>query len=470
MEEKQIQKQEKIKQKISELYTQITEENAIKGSKDDVSSITYFDDLVLLQPTDKNMGIAEQKVYVVKIFDENNKESYKIYNDSTLIATVTENGRIIFSEEYKDQISKIDQRFALAIEKADPDMKFKLPEEFSKEDLELTKGEMEETRQKSLEGEEENKEKIEDKEEPLNNQSSEEETLEKIAKKSGIKESDIKSCSSIKPQERVTDAESFEDIAGVKGKYTKVFVVSSSRDTKGNSRFAFWGITTDGNVEQIEGLEERQGVNTGKEIYSINRDGSAVKEQQTAALFTMPNGKEGFSVSIGQYGIVETTYIRKSPGENKFIGSSIKSTTQRPTTREVKEFMNDTRTTDYELKDTINKAEEQIKEHGSNETELKNIDNNKNNDKAIDIDEEVTLHNKEITTLRKQAELYGMTVEEYTQEFEKADGDCSADKIEEIATEQEEKQSEQKEEETKREDRGERPTPEEEALERLLNH
>ena len=228
MEEKQIQKQEKIKQKISELYTQITEENAIKGSKDDVSSITYFDDLVLLQPTDKNMGIAEQKVYVVKIFDENNKELYKIYNDSTLIATVTENGRIIFSEEYKDQISKIDPRFALAIEKADPDMKFKLPEEFSKEDLELTKGEMEETRQKSLKGEEENKEKIEDKEEPLNNQSSEEETLEKIAKKSGIKESDIKSCSSIKPQERVTDAESFEDIAGVKGKYTKVFVVSST--------------------------------------------------------------------------------------------------------------------------------------------------------------------------------------------------------------------------------------------------
>ena len=154
MEEKQIQKQEKIKQKISELYTQITEENAIKGSKDDVSSITYFDDLVLLQPTDKNMGIAEQKVYVVKIFDENNKESYKIYNDSTLIATVTENGRIIFSEEYKDQISKIDPRFALAIEKADPDMKFKLPEEFSEEDLELTKSEMEETRQKSLKGEE----------------------------------------------------------------------------------------------------------------------------------------------------------------------------------------------------------------------------------------------------------------------------------------------------------------------------
>ena len=33
-------------------------------------------------------------------------------------------------------------------------MKFKLPEEFSEEDLELTKSEMEETRQKSLKGEE----------------------------------------------------------------------------------------------------------------------------------------------------------------------------------------------------------------------------------------------------------------------------------------------------------------------------
>ena len=68
----------------------------------------------------------------------------------------------------------------------------------------------------------------------------------------------------------------------------------------------------------------------------------------------MPNQTEGFSVTIGQYGIIETTYIRRSPNENKYIGSTVNSSTQKPTTREVQEFMNDSRTTDAELKQSIN--------------------------------------------------------------------------------------------------------------------
>lgn len=294
-----------------------------------------------------------------------------------------------------------------------------------------------------------------------------EEDIAKIAKSSGLTKDDIKSCSTINPKERITDSESFEDIANVAGQYTKIFVVSSNRNTEGNSRFAFWGLTPDGRAEQIPGLEERDGVNTGKSIYSINRDGSRVTEQQTSALFTLPNGKEGFSVTIGQYGVVETTYIRKSPEENKFIGSSINSTTQKPTTREVQEFMNDSRTTDKDLQKTIQKAEHQLNE--TDKTHIRNIDNKANNDVAIDIDAEIKLHDETVTTLRREAEKLGMTPEEYRNKFEETKGDCFSDKIEAIRIEHgtQDDADIDVDEGNARADRGERLTPEEEALKKL---
>ena len=68
----------------------------------------------------------------------------------------------------------------------------------------------------------ENSEEAENEHEPEN----EEESMEQIAKQSGIAKDDIKSCSEINPHERITDQKSFEDIANVTGKYSKIFVVS----------------------------------------------------------------------------------------------------------------------------------------------------------------------------------------------------------------------------------------------------
>ena len=224
-------------------------------------------------------------------------------------------------------------------------------------------------------------------------------------------------------------------------------------------------MTQDGKIEPIQGLEERQGVNTGKSIYSINRDGSQVKEQQTSALFTMPNQREGFSVTVGQYGILETTYIRRSPNENKYIGSVVNSSTQKPTTREVQEFMNDSRTTDAELGKTIDKTEHQLKE--TTETKIRNIDDNPNNDVEIDMDQEITLHDGTTTTLAKEAEKLNIVPDEYKKQFAAKEADCYASKVELIRKENIVDQSQEKAEE--HEERAERSL-ENDAWERIRKH
>ncbi|MGN1299904.1 MAG: hypothetical protein ACI4VC_00960, partial [Clostridia bacterium] len=428
-------KKKEIEKQMLSLY----EEYQGKG-ENLVTDISYYNQIIMQNSINKTMyGI--QNIYYIKLYDSKEIEKNKIvlYQDGKEIATIDNNSKIQFSQEYIYQMKKISPEIyntlkqinGQSLELLDKKDNLAIPNiknEEEVEDFSLSKEELEE--QKNLKEEQEEslgqKENDEGHEETKN----EEENIERIARKSGLTKDDIKSCSTIDPQEKITDDKSFEDIANIEGKYTKIFVVSANNESKGNSRFAFWGITPDGQVKQIEGLEERQGVNTGKTIYAINRDGSEVKEQQTAALFTMPNQKEGFSVTIGQYGIIETTYIRRSPEENKFIGSEINSSTQKPTTREVQEFMNDSRTTDRELQKTIDKTEHQLSE--TEKTNIKNIDNNPNNDVAIDMDAKIEMHDGTATTLREEAEKFDIPPEEYAKIFGETIGDCPSDKIEEI--------------------------------------
>lgn len=442
-----------------------------QSDENPVAFISYYNQLVIQSQKSLEM-YGLQDVYPVGIDGTRKREKNKIvlYQEGIEIATIDENSNIVFSQEYLEQMKAISPAIYLLLQELNG-QHFELPElqqtdqklpniskEETTENFTLTKAQLEnKMKEKEQEAPEQAPEIVEEKTE------NEEENIEQIARKSGLTKNDINSCSTIDPQEKITDAESFENIVNVTGKYTKIFVVASNDKSKDNSRFAFWGLTPDGQVEQIPGLEERQGVNTGKSIYAINRDGTEVKEQQTAALFTLPNQREGFSVTIGQYGIVETTYIRKSPEENKFIGSTINSTTQKPTTKEVKEFMNDHRTTDRELQKTIKKTEEQVDEHQSGKTKLRNIDDNPNNDQAIDIDEEVTMHDGTVTTLRQEAEKLDMSPDDYVKEFEETEGDCSADKIENISLKYLSEEYEEVEESLERDGR---LTPEEEALRR----
>lgn len=450
-----------------------------KEKENPVDEISYYKQIIL-QSEKSQIMYGMQDVYPVKIKEPEKFYGNRVllYQNGTPIAMIDENSNIKFSSEYLEQMKSLNPSIYALLSSMNgkhyelpqiQEVSEKLPDINSKqevEDFKLSKEELELAKQNEIDGQEKSKE--ENKQEETNEQEpeNEEKNMEQIAKQSGITKDDIKSCSTIDPHERITDQKSFEDIANVTGKYSKIFVVSANSKTQGNSLYSFWGMTQDGKMEPVQGLEERQGVNTGKSIYSINRDGSQVKEQQTSALFTLPNQREGFSVTIGQYGIIETTYIRRSTNENKYIGSVVNSSTQKPTTREVQEFMNDSRTTDAELKDTIDKTEHQLGE--TSETKLRNVDDNPNNDVEIDMDQEITLHDGTTTTLAKEAEKLNIAPDEYRKQFAQREADCYADKVELIREEQAEDQAEEQSEERaeEHEERAERSL-ENDAWERL---
>ena len=429
-----------IKENMLAIYEAYQKENG-----NPIDEISYYKQIVL-QNEKSPIMYGMQDIYPVTLKDakQTSKNRTVLYQKGMPIAIIDENSNIKFSGEYLMQMKALNPAIYELLATINgqhyelpqlQEVSDKLPDINSKqevEDFKLSKEELESAKQGKM-LEEKKKNERQENEAKTEEQKNEDQSMEQIAKQAGITKEDIKSCSSIDPHERITDQKSFEDVANVTGKYSKIFVVSANSKTKGNSLYSFWGMTKDGKMEQIPGLEEHEGVNTGKTIYSINRDGSQVKEQQTSALFTMPNQREGFSVSIGQYGTIETTYIRRSPNENKYIGSTVNSSTQKPTTREVQEFMNDGRTTDAELKETIDKTEHQLGE--TPETKLRNIDDNPSNDTEIDLDQEITLHDGTTTTLAKEAEKLGISPVDYKKQFAEKEADCYADKIEIIREE-----------------------------------
>lgn len=462
-----------IKENMQIIYQQKKSDMEARESKDKIDSITYYETLELFK-NENGGGVSKQDTYLVRVITEQEKVMYSIYDENQMqIATVDENGTIKFTdaalEHYEETLLKSDlgKEMFKSIKEADGKAKFKEPEEQQETDINMTQPELEEN-QKQKEGQEEEQKK---EEEPAQ---SKEEELEKIAKKTGIDPKDLTNCSNIKPEQKITDQDTFEDIANVKGKYTNVYVINANKSTDKNKRFAFVGITPEGEAEYIDELETTGAMQTNISIYSINRDGSSVEEKQTREMFTTKsNPDKRFTVTTGQYGILEVDYVRKDPNENKFIGSIVETEHERPTTTQVRQFMNERRNNKYEIEDAIERTEEQIGgaysekdgELESGRTQLENIDKDENNDQVMDIDEEITLHSGETTTLRKEAEKFDMTVEQYCDRFETAEGDCPSEKVETVR----EEETEEQETEEKKEDRGERPTPEEEALDRLLN-
>ena len=336
-----------------------------------------------------------------------------------------------------------------------------LPEKLEKNDKIMTNNEI-----KYLKGskEQNQEQKVEDKETKEND-----DELAKVAKKAGIDKESITASSIIKPNQKVTDNQTFEEITNNQGKYTKIYVVNVNKDTKQNKRFAFMGITPDGKAEPIENLKTRGAMTTDKNIYSINRDGSAVEEKQTTEMFTTKDPNKMLSVTIGQYGILEVDYLRRDPSKNKFIGSTIETNHDRPTTRQVREFMNDQRNTKNDIENSIDKTEKQLQENGSNSTVLNNIDKDTTNDKGYDLDETIKLPNGEITTLRSEAQKIDISPDDYIKKIEEAKGNSTAEKIINVEESKEEEIEEEREDESEWPSLEERLTPAEEAERRRNN-
>lgn len=464
-------KEAMIKGNIQLIYQKKKSDMEARESKDEIGSITYYETLELFRNEDGG-GVSKQDAYLVRVITNKEKVMYSIYDENQMeIATVDENGTIKFTdyalEKYEQMLTKTDLEKSMLdrIKQADGKARFEEPVEQQEKDVTRSKTELEEEEQKRTEQEDQKEQKT---------AQTKEEEIQKIAQKTGMDPKDINNCSTIKPTQKITDQDTFEEIANVQGKYTNVYVVNANKETDKNKRFAFVGITPEGEVEYLDNLETTGTMQTNVDIYSINRDGSSIQEKQTREMFKVKNSSDkSFTVTSGQYGILEVDYVRKDPNEEKFIGSIVETEHERPSTEQVKKFMNERRNNKYEIGEAIEKTEEQIGgeksdkdgELESGTTQLENIDKDDSNDKATNVDEAITLHSGETTTLRKEAEKYDMTIEQYCDRFELVEGDCPSEKIETVRKEEEGPDTDDDEPGG----RGGRPTPEEEALDRLLN-
>lgn len=431
-------KREEVINNMLNLRASISDKLAQRNQE--VDNIGYYKDFEF-----KGSGLAINDAYIVKLKDtegkpkskedEEGKEkiAYEIYDkDNNLIATVDESGQVEFEQEFLEELEKVNKEYydTLTLDEAE----FELPEELGKDDLVLTGQELDE-KQASKE-------------------------LDEISETIGSK--DIESYSTMKvdqtpkfdrivnkqeidPNARVTQTETLADmIPEIKEKgIVKVGVVFSDHSKGQSGRFSFIGLDKDGNIHNIDSLENTQGTTTGQTVTSINsRDGSVVEEEQVAGMVRIngrnrANGQEEMlSVRVGQYGILEVDYVRADLSKDKderYLSAPIETSNQRPTTREVREMMDKTRNT--EIDDELDKSEKEIQRDG--ETELRNMDDYAGNDELTP-DDVIVLEDGTETTLRKEAEKDKVSPEEFTRKYNERGGKTPDEKIEGIHEEIEE--------------------------------
>ena len=221
---------------------------------------------------------------------------------------------------------------------------------------------------------------LEEKEEKL-----QEKKVEEIADETELQNDDIMNCvemdanqqikfkakATLDTQAKVTATETLRDIIPGAREYEKIAVIRSNTDV-----FTFIGVKANGKMEKLDSIVPTQGVNTEKTITSINKDGSEVEEKQVSALAKVKGREnEGLSVRIGQYGIIETEYFRRTT-ENEYISAPIENETQRPTKMKVKRVMDKTK--NVRMNEEVDRANSEFE--NDDKTTLDNIDDSIEND------------------------------------------------------------------------------------------
>ena len=229
--------------------------------------------------------------------------------------------------------------------------------------------------------------------------------------------------------------ETFEDITQTKGKYTKTFVVATS-----NSTFKFIGLTKEGKIEDIPELEQREGNTYGKEVYKVNEDGTEVTEEKVMSKFLMPNMSDGFTVTIGQYGIPNIKYTREVPGQDdrQAMAIDVRTSAEYVNNRKyVEREMDKVYTPKEELRQTVENANKAVKNDDNKQgiekddkVPLSSIEADPNNDKVYDEDTVIIIDGRE-TTLEKEAIKLGYedNIQEYVEIVQNASGTTIQEKV-----------------------------------------
>ncbi len=429
-------KRNEVVENMLSLSEKISEELKQRGQE--IDNIGYYKDFEF-----KGSGLAVNDVFIVKFKDSNDKvpksreneegkekELYEIYDkDNNLIATVDEAGSVQFEADFVEGLKEINERYfdTLELEEAE----FELPEELKKDDLVLTKEELEEKQiSKKLDsvGKVIGSKEIDSYSEIDTDQTPQ---FEKLTNKQEL-DADI----------RVTQTETLADlIPELKEKgIVKVGVVYSDFSKGQSGRFSFVGIDRNGQIQTIDSLDNIDGTTTGQKVTSLNSvDGSLVEQEQVAGMArlsdrTNTNGEEEYlSVRQGDYGIIEVDYVRadlSKPEDERYISAPIETDNIWPTTREVRDFMD--RSKNIEMDEELDRAEPEIAR--DEETSMENIDDTASND-YVTPDDIIVLDDGTETTLRKEAAKAKVSPEEFTRRYNEMGGKTPDEKIDYIQDE-----------------------------------
>lgn len=199
----------------------------------------------------------------------------------------------------------------------------------------------------------------------------------------------VTSKTEIDVNQKVTDSETMASLLKVQGKgYRKIQVVESNQLKEGNStRFSFVGVKQverNGRkvevAEKIDTLEQRYGQSPSKGVDSLSADGSKLEEQKMQSIYQVKGDNENqVGVNIGSAGNLKVSYIRTPRQDNaEAISIPIETRSVRPTTREVREFMNKNRNTD--LTEELERTD-QHRKAGCEDISMTEINDNPYDDK-----------------------------------------------------------------------------------------
>ena len=300
-------KKDEILKKAASLSNKISE--TLDQKTEHISGVRYYEDFFF-----GGSNIEENNVYIVEIksqnpeLRENKKEkdkknasqigddveleltTYEIYDENqNLIATVDAEGNLTFSEEYMEKLENLPPEYYDMINLNSREFSL---QEMGEQDLELSAKDIEKY-------EEKNKEIDFDKEE------------KEAAEAIGIEKDNLRTLAVINPHTLITANETLGQIIPELNKYSEVQISCEKSDNQNDGRFTMIGVNADGTKEQVQSVGQVEGINTGRTVTSINRDGTEVEEKEVKGLLQIAGRpEEGISISVGNYNIPEVQYIQ----------------------------------------------------------------------------------------------------------------------------------------------------------------
>lgn len=340
---------------------------------------------------------------------------------------------IVLSEKFKDksevleQLNELDKDSVLDLNEIEQGRLEKIAKALGLEVKDLKKVARTEANKKV---------KIKDEEEEKGETEENGENAKKTLSKNELEKTTTKTA--VSPNQKVTDKETVASLLKVEEKgYKSINIVESDKlqEDRNTTRFSFVGIrevekedgTKEEVAEKIDTLEQVYGNNPTKEVNSLNRDGGKIEKEIVNSTFAIKGDNENqVAVDIGEMGRIEFSYLR-TPRQNngKAISIPIETDSIKPTTREVREFMNKQKNPD--VKQEIKRLEEH-QEAGCEEVTIRDINDDIKDDTHthIQIDEkwldeiasEILKNNEEIANVYNRQDVKAR-VRKYIEEREK---------------------------------------------------